>query len=108
MKHRLHRTAVGQEVFAFHGRHVVAAEHDLARGGILKSQQQLGDGRLSATGLADQPERFAGGDIEADAVYRSNPTFRGPEAEPAPPGCKVLDQVADFKHRLAIAVHCGL
>ena len=60
-------------------RDVLAVEPDRAFGRLEQAQQHLADGRLAAAGLADQAQRLARIDREADAVDRLDQRDRARE-----------------------------
>ena len=67
-------------------RDVLAVEPDRARGRLDQAQHQLADGRLAAAGFADQAQRLAAVDREADAVDRLAPRGRARRAARAAAG----------------------
>ena len=61
---------------------VLAVEDDLAGGQVEQPGDAAGQGRLAAAGLADQAERLAPADLEADPVDRVHELPAAPEERP--------------------------
>ena len=78
-------------------RDVLAVEPDRAFGRLEQAQQHLADGRLAAAGFADEAQRLARIDREADAIDRLH--HRDRAREQAALQRKVLLQVLDFDDR---------
>ena len=100
----LHPPAVGLEVGALERRELGAVELDRPGGRLDEPQDEPTDGRLAAARLADQAERLAAPDVEADAVDGLDRGDR-PLHDPAPDR-EVLDEVPDPDER-AIRVAGG-
>ena len=54
------------------GRQVAPSKRDLAAGRLFEPQDQPADRGLAAAGFADQAERLAGIDVEADVLDRAH------------------------------------
>src|SRR5829696_649219 len=78
-------------------RHVGAAEQDAAAGRLEQLHHHLAEGGFAAAGFADNAERLAAPDVEADAVDGANDMPLPPE-EPAAER-KMLDEVAHLEAR---------
>ena len=76
---------------------VAALETDAAGIRLDQAQHQPADGGFAAAGFADQRQRLAGIDMEADAVDR--PDERRRPAEQIARGREMLDQVFGFEQR---------
>src|SRR5690606_35040735 len=87
-----------------HGAEVGAVKADAARGRRHQLQEAARDRALAAARLADQAQRLALADGEADAVDRLHLADRAPEHDP-PGDRKVLLQVADLDQDLLAASH---
>ena len=70
LEHQLDATSNGAQLAAPHPRDVLVAESHRAGVGVVQPHDRAPEGALAAAGLADQPERPAGGDVEADARHR--------------------------------------
>ena len=79
----------------------VAFELDAARGRLDEPQDAASDGRLARSRFADQAERLAAADAEADAVDRFD--LRDDAREDAALDREVLVEIADDEERLADA-----
>src|ERR671935_64830 len=88
--------ALGQRV------EIAAVEPDFARGGLDQPQEQLPGSRFATARFADERQRLAGIEVEADVVHRLHGAARAPK-EPAPHR-EVLDQPPGAKQWL---VHSG-
>ena len=64
----LHVPAEPAQLLAAVGEEVLALVADLAAGGGDQAEDRAADGRLAAAGFADEAERLARRDVEADAV----------------------------------------
>ena len=76
-------------------------EADRARGRLDQLQDRAAERRLAAARLADQAERLAAPDAEADAVDRADLVDLAVDQEPAPDR-EVLDEVGDLEQRGAV------
>ena len=83
-------------------RDVAAVEVDLARGRLEQPGDEAGGGALAAPALADDPQRLAPVDGEADPVDRPHGADLALEDDP-PGDREVLDEVARLEQRLASA-----
>ena len=72
LEHDLHVAPHGAQVAAGKAKHVLSVKGDLAFAGFDEAQHAARRGRLAATGLADQSERFAAVDRKRHAVHRVN------------------------------------
>ena len=76
---------------------VTPFETDAAGVRLDQAQHQAAHGRLAAAGFADQGQRLAGIDVEADAIDRPNESGR--PAEQIARSREMLDQVLGFQQR---------
>src|SRR5581483_5518738 len=79
------------QLIVVEGKQVAALETDAAGIRLDQAQHQPADGGLAAAGLADQRQRLAGIDVEADAVDGFDEGGR--PAEQIPRGREMLDQI---------------
>ena len=93
----LHPAPVRLQLRALERRDVPAVEVDRARRRLDEPQQQPPDRRLAAARFADEPQRLAARDLEADAVDRLDDGDR-PLQDPAADR-EVLDEIADLDER---------
>src|SRR5262249_62101736 len=76
----LHLATIGAQLRLLQVRDVAAFELDAAVGRLDQAQDRASHGGLAAAGLADQAQRFAFRDLEADAVNREDaPGHRSPQ-----------------------------
>ena len=75
---------------------LLALEAHRAPGGIHQAQDQASGGRLAAAGFADQRQRLAAGDLEADVLDGAHQPDGLAPYEPAA-DCKMLDQAVDLQ-----------
>ena len=68
LEDHLHVAADGPKVVALHPRDVPAVEPDGAVRRVVQAHGHAGERALAAPGLADEPDGFAGIDVEVDAV----------------------------------------
>ena len=98
----LHPPAVVAQRRAAQLRDVVPIEHDLAGGRLDEAEQEPSDGRLSASGLADEPKGLATHDPEVDAIDGldlGDGTLKDAALDREP-----LDQVAQFDEWFCVRV----
>src|SRR5205085_6668288 len=80
-------------------RDVLALEPDLARGRLDQAQDAATGRALSAARLADEAERLAGDEIEADTAHRVHALDLA--TEPAAGDREALDELLDLEERRA-------
>ena len=102
LEHHLHALAVRAHRAGVEMRDVLAVEADRAGGRLDQAQQQRADRRLAAAGLADEAERLARRDREADAVDRLDRRTDRRE-QPAAAARKCLFRSVDLER----AASCG-
>ena len=87
-------------------RDVLAAQQDLAGGRLEQAHDAAAKRRLAAAGLADQPQRLAGGKVERDVGDGAHMRDRAIEDHPAAHR-KRLHQLAHRQDRLVLASLMG-
>ena len=97
-------STVGEQLLAPETADLRAAEPDRTLGGVFEAQEELGDRRLATARLANEAERLAFGDVEADVVDRPDPLLPPTEAQNVPPRREVLLEVANLQDRVGRAV----
>ncbi len=70
LKDQLHAPAHPPQGIALHRREVLAVEHDSPRDGPAQLKHRAAQRGLAAAGLADQAERLAARDLQADVGHR--------------------------------------
>src|SRR6185312_15786529 len=104
LKHDLHVAARTAHAAAREREDVFAAEPHGSRRRFDQTQQAASGRRLAAAGLADEPERLAAVDREADAVDRLDERARAQKSRVAH---EMLDEPGDFNERHACLRSCG-
>src|SRR6185437_3956863 len=99
-KHHLRLGPERTQFAAVERAHVAAGELDVAAIGLDQPQQHPAEGRLAATGLADEAQRLAAPEAEADPVHC--PHRRALAAEPVAYR-EMFDHVARGQQRLSHA-----
>jgi hypothetical protein len=79
----------------------------MAGRGLVEPQQGPPEGGLAAPRLADEAERLARVQLEADPVDGPHLTRRAPDARALSDG-EPLDDVLNPQHRLVVSVHGSL
>jgi hypothetical protein len=104
-----HLAANGSHLRAGELRDVTTVEDDLPRGRLEQAHQAPGQRRLAAAGLADDPERLAAIDREADVVDGLDRADLLLEEDPSRDGEVLLDALGDeqLAHATSIAFDAG-
>ncbi len=97
LEHDLHRAAIRPQRGLAQRRDILAIESDRAAGRLDQSQHGARYRRLAAAGFADQAERLAGAEREADAVDRMHGADLA--AKHAAAHRVVLDQIGHLEKR---------
>src|SRR5439155_23045983 len=71
LEHDLHAPPQRLEVALAEAGDVLAVEDDAARGRPVQPEQRPADSGLAAARLADEPERLAAANLEAEVVHRA-------------------------------------
>ena len=82
---------------------LLALEAHRARGRVHQAQHQPAGGRLAAAGFADQRQRLAAGDLEADVVDGAHQADQL-AADQAAADREMLDQAVDLQDRDSVAL----
>ena len=95
LKDDLRVAAEGAQLVRVQGQEIAALEANVAGIRLDQPQHQPAHGGFAAAGLADQRQRLAGIDAEADAVDRPDERGRPPEHRPA--GDEMFHQTLDLE-----------
>jgi hypothetical protein len=101
LEDHLHLATQRAEIAAAHARDLAAVEPDRAGGRLQELEDRARQGGLSAAGLSDQAQRFAGRHREGDPVHGSHRADL-PVDQDSGLDREVLDEAVNLQEGLAI------